>query len=93
MTRARRNTVRMHVAALTPEVKMAGLSLSNMLSSSSFVVFLPAESTSTYRSRSNAFVELLRKGEVSAMMLKIPLFNQLKGLTKLSTSSGNKQYG
>lgn len=28
---------------LTPEVKMAGLSLSNMLSSSSFVVFLPAK--------------------------------------------------
>lgn len=27
---------------LTPEVKIAGLSLSNMLSSSSFVVFLPA---------------------------------------------------
>lgn len=30
-------------ASLTPEVKMAGLSLSSMLSSSSFVVFLPAE--------------------------------------------------
>lgn len=30
--------------SLTPEVKMAGLSLSSMLSSSSFVVFLPAKS-------------------------------------------------
>lgn len=31
------------VVSLTPEVNIAGLSLSNMLSSSSFVVFLPAK--------------------------------------------------
>lgn len=40
-----------HVAFLaspTPEVKIAGLSLSNMLSSSSFVVFLPAKRTNTH---------------------------------------------
>lgn len=58
---ARQHTVCAHAAALTPEVKMAGLSLSNMLSSSSFVVFLPAESTPTDQSRSIAFVELLKK--------------------------------
>lgn len=35
------------VVSLTPEVKIAGLSLSSMLSSSSFVVFLPARRTNT----------------------------------------------
>lgn len=36
------------VVSLTPEVKIAGLSLSNMLSSSSFVVFLPAKRANTH---------------------------------------------
>lgn len=36
------------VVSLTPEVKIAGLSLSSMLSSSSFVVFLPAKRANTH---------------------------------------------